>query len=40
LQLPYHLALHKTQMKDFPDLKIACDADDTYLGARAEGVLD
>ena len=30
---PYHLGLHKTQ-KDFPDLKIACDANDTYLGAR------
>ena len=29
----YHLGLHKTQ-KDFPDLKIACDANDTYLGAR------
>ena len=31
--LPYHLSLHATQKK-FPDLKIACDADDTYLGAR------
>ena len=33
LCLPYHLSLHATQ-KRFPDLKIACDADDTYLGAR------
>ena len=33
--LPYHLSLHATQ-KNFPALKIACDADDTYLGARAE----
>ena len=31
--LPYHLSLHATQKK-LRDLKIACDADDIYLGAR------